>query len=226
MAVEGQAELEHIVHIRNPWGAGLEWDGKWSDDDPNWSKVAQATKDALGVQSADDGTWFMTFADWANTYTEVQVCRLIEDDDDGKSKGSHGWYCHRVLGEWAGDTAGGVQKIFQQPQFQLLVDEDCEVCVEVTQPSRRPRGKHTYSAAVAAQVFSNCKPGQKTKYRKSADMMAHDRGFSSGRARAFELHVTASQSPINVIPTTLKAHESRYTLCVYTSKKSTLVPLD
>jgi len=224
--VEGQAEPERIVHIRNPWGAGLEWDGKWSDEDPGWSKVSKATQKKIGVQVCDDGTWFMSFADWAGVYEELQVCRLIEDDDDGKSKGTLGWWTHRVLGEWAGDAAQGVKKLKSSPQFQLIVEEDCEVCVEISQPSVRPRGQPQYTAAIATQVMAKCKPGKKSGYRKSADLMANDRGFSLSRARAVELQVTTAQSPINIIPSTLKPHEGRFTLCIYTSKPSKLIPLE
>jgi len=51
-----------LVKLRNPWGHG-EWQGKWSDKDPNWTdELIQIT----GKEDRDDGIFFM---DWQHFIT-------------------------------------------------------------------------------------------------------------------------------------------------------------
>eukprot|EP00439_Symbiodinium_sp_Y106_P029666 s4836_g3.t1 len=46
----GIAPLHALVHIRNPWGSGREWNGRFSDGDAAWKEVAVEEKERLGVR--------------------------------------------------------------------------------------------------------------------------------------------------------------------------------
>jgi hypothetical protein len=39
--------VERLVQLRNPWGKG-ENNGRWADNDPNWSLIDEKTKARLG----------------------------------------------------------------------------------------------------------------------------------------------------------------------------------
>jgi hypothetical protein len=55
--------------VRNPWGRGEEWNGKWSDrDHKSWSTVGPSMLKRLGHDEGSsptdpDGTWWMDVRD-------------------------------------------------------------------------------------------------------------------------------------------------------------------
>mmetsp|Transcript_33231 Transcript_33231/g.43790 ORF Transcript_33231/g.43790 Transcript_33231/m.43790 type:complete len:910 (-) Transcript_33231:391-3120(-) len=211
-----EGEDYRLVQIRNPWGHGKEWDGAWSDSDPRWAQVSSHTKDEMGVIEEADGTWWMDFLDFKDAYSEIQVCRLLKPPV---------WTHHHVIGKWEGHTAGGTENIHLNPQFQLFLEHDCKVYVELRQPSRRPLGKETYEVAIAPVVVRDCEPGQRRVIIRQQDIedklvLAHS------RSRVIELNLKASDKPYNLIACSgQKGYEAEFFMEIYTRGPSRVDPL-
>lgn len=62
--------IERLVKLRNPWGKG-EWNGDWNDNSHLWN---EELKSALEFINRDDGMFFMTFTDFCQYYSDVQIC--------------------------------------------------------------------------------------------------------------------------------------------------------
>lgn len=63
------------MKLRNPWG-DFEWRGDWSDTSSNWTPELQKE---LNFTNADDGTFWMSFADFCHYFSRVQICRYNEN---------------------------------------------------------------------------------------------------------------------------------------------------
>merc|ERR1711920_65585 len=64
-----------LLELRNPWGHGAEWNGRWGDNDSSWREYPKV-KEELKHQDADDGTFWMSFDDFAKEYTSVYMCPI------------------------------------------------------------------------------------------------------------------------------------------------------
>ncbi|MEE6522439.1 hypothetical protein FKM82_020990 [Ascaphus truei] len=47
---------EKLIRLRNPWG-NLEWNGRWSDEAPEWNDIDPKLKAALSKKSDDGEVW-------------------------------------------------------------------------------------------------------------------------------------------------------------------------
>lgn len=67
--VEVEGEVVNLLKLRNPWGY-KEWTGDWGDDSAKWDLLAKEDKDRLweGHKVANDGAFFMSYADYLNNY--------------------------------------------------------------------------------------------------------------------------------------------------------------
>ena len=61
-----------LLQLRNPWGS-YEWKGAWSDKSNMWNKY-KSIANQLGHTNADDGTFWMSFADFQKNFTTINVC--------------------------------------------------------------------------------------------------------------------------------------------------------
>lgn len=48
-----------LVRIRNPWGNEQEWNGAWSDNSAEWSRVDAKVKAELGLKREHDGEFWL-----------------------------------------------------------------------------------------------------------------------------------------------------------------------
>lgn len=69
---------ERLVKLRNPWGWG-EWQGPWGDSDPMWNTLTEEEKDEVGYVKKDDGSFFMSFENFKDIYSDMQIC-MVNDD--------------------------------------------------------------------------------------------------------------------------------------------------
>lgn len=58
-----------LVKIRNPWGTG-EWKGAWNDNDSKWNPTLMKQ---VGHRKADDGIFFMPFADFKEFFDNYTI---------------------------------------------------------------------------------------------------------------------------------------------------------
>eukprot|EP00392_Amoebophrya_sp_AT5.2_P015421 g15623.t1 len=76
--------LLRLVKLRNPWGHG-EWTGLWSDKSLAWRYFPGVTKKVFGGSEkpvvADDGTFFMQWADFVKYFKDVIACGGYMDAD-------------------------------------------------------------------------------------------------------------------------------------------------
>ena len=83
-----------LLQLRNPWGAGAEWRGAWSDGSPEWTP---RMRKRLGYAPKDeDGVFWMQWDDWTSNYANLHVCRVFPPG-----------MVHRVAGAWTAQCGGG-----------------------------------------------------------------------------------------------------------------------
>ncbi|CAG9328628.1 unnamed protein product [Blepharisma stoltei] len=64
-----------LVELRNPWST-LEWKGDWSDHSDKWTPELRS---ALHVTDEDDGTFWMSYEDFMDYFSNLLVCRINDD---------------------------------------------------------------------------------------------------------------------------------------------------
>ncbi|XP_068107214.1 calpain-6 isoform X2 [Hyperolius riggenbachi] len=139
-----------LVRMRNPWGM-REWRGAWSDESEEWKQVSKSEKAKLGLITQNDGEFWMTFEDWCQNFTNVDVCRVINTSHFSQHKT---WEKGESLGQWtkndnpllnrSGGCFNNISTFFQNPQYIFEVSkEKDEVLVSLHQaaPRRRRSGR-------------------------------------------------------------------------------------
>ncbi|XP_073331445.1 calpain-5 [Pagrus major] len=86
-----------MVRMRNPWGT-TDWTGAWSQGSQQWQQTSRAEREKMGLVVRDVGEFWMDFEDFCRYFTDVVVCRLVEQALLWPS--SH-WREVRRYGEWA-----------------------------------------------------------------------------------------------------------------------------
>merc|ERR1719217_1152177 len=66
------SSAERMVELRNPYGAGMQWKGKWRNGDPLWTEHPNVAKQC--VHGADDGTFWLEWADFLKEFDSVSIC--------------------------------------------------------------------------------------------------------------------------------------------------------
>uniref|UniRef100_A0A8D3BHN8 Calpain 8 n=1 Tax=Scophthalmus maximus TaxID=52904 RepID=A0A8D3BHN8_SCOMX len=137
-----------LLRIRNPWGQ-VEWTGAWSDESTEWDDVEEEERRKLD-HSADDGEFWMSYADFLQQFSRLDICNLTPDTLTSDEVGR--WNCAEFEGVWrVGSTAGGCRNnaatFCSNPQFLVRlqdVDDDphdgedgCTVLVGLMQKDTR-----------------------------------------------------------------------------------------
>jgi hypothetical protein len=127
-----------LMRLRNPWGKG-EWNGAWSDG----SKEMEDHRDSIDeyIQTldvderfdlgADDGTFFMRFADWRDNFSSLFVNIDFPDR----------WTGVRFKTAWTKAACGGLptsmerevlEKYAQNPQILIKPAKETELMFSMT----------------------------------------------------------------------------------------------
>uniref|UniRef100_A0A7N6ABN7 Calpain catalytic domain-containing protein n=1 Tax=Anabas testudineus TaxID=64144 RepID=A0A7N6ABN7_ANATE len=122
--VHYQGKVVQLVRIRNPWGQ-VEWTGPWSDESNEWKCVSEDEKKRLD-NVAEDGEFWMAFADFTKQFSKLEICNLTPDTLT--SDEAHGWNPYQFEGMWRiGSTAGGCRNhsatFPSNPQFVLRLED-------------------------------------------------------------------------------------------------------
>ncbi|XP_052747993.1 calpain-A-like [Galleria mellonella] len=149
----GRAGKIPLLRLRNPWGNEAEWNGPWSDKSPEWRFIPESEKEELGLTFDDDGEFWMSFKDFVNHFSRVEICNLNPDSLDPEEcpEGcTKKWEMSVFEGEWVrGVTAGGCRNyldtFWRNPQYTVtLTDVDegddenkCTIIVALMQKNRR-----------------------------------------------------------------------------------------
>ncbi|XP_063898498.1 calpain-B isoform X7 [Helicoverpa armigera] len=142
-----------LLRLRNPWGNEAEWNGPWSDKSPEWRFIPQSEKEEMGLTFDDDGEFWMSFKDFVNHFSRVEICNLNPDSLDPEEcpEGcTKKWEMSVFEGEWVrGVTAGGcrnyLETFWKNPQYTVTLkdvdegDEEnkCTIIVALMQKNRR-----------------------------------------------------------------------------------------
>ncbi|XP_022828830.1 calpain-B isoform X5 [Spodoptera litura] len=142
-----------LLRLRNPWGNEAEWNGPWSDKSPEWRFIPESEKEEMGLTFDDDGEFWMSFKDFVNHFSRVEICNLNPDSLDPEEcpEGcTKKWEMSVFEGEWVrGVTAGGcrnyLETFWKNPQYTVTLhdvdegDEEnkCTIIVALMQKNRR-----------------------------------------------------------------------------------------
>ncbi|XP_047668426.1 calpain-2 catalytic subunit-like isoform X3 [Tachysurus fulvidraco] len=140
-------KVVELLRLRNPWGY-MEWNGAWSDSSKEWDEVSPEDKAKLNY-SANDGEFWMTYTDYIQRYSQLDICNLTPDTP---SDGLRCWNACQFEGTWKiGTTAGGCLKLaatfYTNPQYRVKLDIDshgdnkCSALVALMQKGAR-QAKH------------------------------------------------------------------------------------
>uniref|UniRef100_A0A3P8VWN9 Calpain-2 catalytic subunit n=1 Tax=Cynoglossus semilaevis TaxID=244447 RepID=A0A3P8VWN9_CYNSE len=146
--VEYRGDTERLIRIRNPWGQ-VEWNGAWSDSSYQWRYVSDDDRERLTKR--DDGEFWMSFSDFLDNYSRIEICNLTPDALTGQEYKK--WSETEFEESWrSGVSAGGCRNyprsFWQNPQFVIKLDEvdddpddgeeeGCTVIVGLMQKNKR-----------------------------------------------------------------------------------------
>jgi len=74
-----QVDLQ-LVRIRNPHGTN-EFTGAFSDGSGNWRDVSEEEKKRIGVETKDDGEFWMQFSQMLKLFSSIQAISLLSQDE-------------------------------------------------------------------------------------------------------------------------------------------------
>lgn len=241
--IKHQRGEEKMVRIRNPWGDNNEWKGSWSDNDINWNLVNEDIKQEIGLQSKDDGEFWMSYRDFCKQFQEVTICLTgpdFEDDEEVESAG----HVEVVKGDWlAGKSAGGSRNnLFDfatNPQFVLTLHEPdnfnpqkddpdsegtCSVVIALMQEHRRSnRNVKVKSLQIGFVLYKTDNPNRRLDTRHFR--YHHDCGRSGVYINYREVSQRFQLEPGHyvIIPSTYISNETAcFMLRVFGEKKFTL----
>lgn len=190
------AVVEHegsrLVRLRNPWGKGREWNGRFGDGDAEfWTDEAQR---ALKHEPRnEDGEFFMSYDDYVEEFDEIVAVLILGDAASGdaaeaprakqsitgkvtdklREKFRATISVLKTRGAWAAalKTNGSVNKDWGRcPQYHLKVAKDATVEIMLQQDSVRGTG---YAASfIGFQVFRvDEAPGDKIDRTREGAML-------------------------------------------------------
>eukprot|EP01066_Platyproteum_vivax_P008083 Platyproteum_vivax@DN3322_c0_g1_i2.p1 len=73
----GAVKGMRLVRLRNPWGTG-QWQGNWGNNSSLWAQHPKVAK-AVNFQPINDGSFWMSWVDFCECWTEVSVCHRSVD---------------------------------------------------------------------------------------------------------------------------------------------------
>ncbi|XP_069668699.1 calpain-B-like isoform X3 [Periplaneta americana] len=146
-----------LIRLRNPWGNDVEWKGSWSDKSKEWKLVTDEEKKNEDLTFDNDGEFWMSFKDFSERFTNIEICSLSPDamvEGMALRGGQHMWKMSMFEGDWVKNvTAGGCSNNLDtfscNPQYLVaLVDPDegdtdnkCTLIVALMQKNRRKQRK-------------------------------------------------------------------------------------
>uniref|UniRef100_A0A914VZY4 Uncharacterized protein n=1 Tax=Plectus sambesii TaxID=2011161 RepID=A0A914VZY4_9BILA len=146
----GGRGLMQLLRLRNPWGNASEWNGAWSDRSLEWYYVTEEEKVELGLVSAADGEFWISFHDFVKNFEKLEICHLSpEAAAYAVGAPNQSWACNNFEGVWTkNSTAGGCRNYLNtfahNPQYHMkltLADDDadnvCTCIIALLQKNRR-----------------------------------------------------------------------------------------
>ncbi|XP_032221730.2 calpain-A isoform X2 [Nematostella vectensis] len=207
-SLRGRPEVD-LIRLRNPHANSSEWRGAWSDRSPEWNMLSSQEKRELNLTFDDDGEFWMSFDDFLNNFTRLEICMLTPDSMEQNDRRK--WNVQNEKGRWQkGVTAGGcrnfIASFYTNPQFRVCLknpddddDELCTVIVSLMRVDRSHRVKIPDRAPIGFAI-----------YKAPSDMRKGDRldraFFEYNKAVA----MTTSFSKLREISSRYRLHAGEY----------------
>ncbi|NP_001079488.1 calpain 13 L homeolog [Xenopus laevis] len=122
--VEYKNGTEDLIRIWNPWGKG-EWNGRWSDNSPQWDQVRADIRHKLNVQK-NDGEFWISCQDFLQNFSFVSICNHTPAYFDFENP-KRAWQELTYFDRWVkGSTAAGCstsEDLWRNPQFVISVSD-------------------------------------------------------------------------------------------------------
>ncbi|XP_071800051.1 calpain-9-like isoform X1 [Asterias amurensis] len=244
-----------LIRIRNPWGQ-VEWNGRWSDKSYEWKSVSDRQRKELGLETKDDGEFWMEYTDFLREYSRVDICHLSPDKAPGGKKKKSKWVVSEIEGRWQKNMSAGGCRNFPDtfwinPQIEMMLEEEDDeeddddedddgspaakqkgatVMIGLLQKNRRKQIKMGIGNLTIGFAIYEYKDGQKTE-KLPKDFFL--RNASKARSDTFintrEIMGRFKMKPGRycIIPSTFEQHkEGDFLIRIYSLKKASSVTLE
>ncbi|XP_028934011.2 calpain-3 isoform X8 [Ornithorhynchus anatinus] len=233
-----KGEKAKLVRLRNPWGQ-VEWNGAWSDGWKDWGFVDEEEKSRLQHQVTEDGEFWMSYEDFTNNFTKLEICNLTADALEADELQT--WTVSVHEGRWVrGCSAGGCRNFpdtfWTNPQYRLkLLEEDddpedtevvCSFLVALMQKNRRKDrklGANLFTIGFAIYEVPEEMQGNKEHLQKDFFLYNASRARSKTYINMREVSERFRLPPGEyvIVPSTYEPHqEGEFILRVFSEKRN------
>ncbi|XP_065115682.1 calpain-2 catalytic subunit-like isoform X1 [Paramisgurnus dabryanus] len=248
-SVTGAVELHclgrpvQLVRLRNPWG-DTEWTGAWSDNSSEWKNICPEERAKLNY-SAEDGEFWMTYSDFLQNFSRLEICNLTPDTLTSEEV-RHWNYC-QFDGNWkVGCTAGGCinnkDTFSSNPQFVIKledVDDDphdgkdgCTLLVGLMQKDVR-KDKHIGRDLKFIGFYIYKVPDEfkgRSNVHLNSDVLLHEKSVEKSKFISLREICKRFKLPPGeyvILPSTFEPNlQGSFILRVFTEKKAVASPMD
>uniref|UniRef100_A0A182KE23 Calpain catalytic domain-containing protein n=1 Tax=Anopheles christyi TaxID=43041 RepID=A0A182KE23_9DIPT len=238
-------EGNRLLRIRNPWGTGIEWNGRWSDKSREWKSLNQAERQRIGLTVENDGEFWIELTDFMKHFDRLEVCHLspelhsVEADggDERSSTRRYRWELSALDGQWIRDTTAGgnvssLDTFPLNPQYTIHVQDGTTgsgVVIALMQKYRRADALP--SLTIGFIVYKVTVEDLRQKPVPKEFFQHHDHAIVGGsifiNAREISCRLTLDAGLYLVIPSTFDpGEEGEYLLRIFTARGNTLCEND
>lgn len=210
-----------MVRLANPWGI-KEWNGPWSDDSPEWSKINKSEWEKMGLKFEQEGEFWMSFQDFMNTFTNIDICHFVNTSIISIKKT---WSEAMFHGEWTVSGRNGGNDFnsatfLSNPQFVFDINgQNDRVMVSLEQHDIKP-GRQELGIQLNTIGFQIMKVEENRKYRVH---IVGEKVFASeySKSRSVFGIMILPKGRYVVVPTTTGSEElGPFMLRLYTGSSS------
>uniref|UniRef100_A0A182WD04 Calpain catalytic domain-containing protein n=1 Tax=Anopheles minimus TaxID=112268 RepID=A0A182WD04_9DIPT len=239
------SDADHIrlLRVRNPWGTGVEWNGRWSDKSREWKSLSSAERKQIGLTLENDGEFWIELMDFMKHFDRLEVCHLspelhsVQDETGERTTKRYRWELSALDGQWIRDTTAGGNVSFLDtfplnPQYTVHVQEGTTgsgVVIALMQKFRRADALP--SLTIGFIVYKMTSEDLRQKPVPKSFFQQHDHAIVGGsifiNAREISCRLTLDAGLYLVIPSTFEpGEEGDYLLRIFTARGNTLCEND